>query len=102
VLVTRARKLKLYLGLPDSLDPEIYKAAAYMLNRSPSRRLGWQSPLGKIQQLAGVRNPQPKLAHLRSYGYRAYALNYHLDKLDRLKSRVYIGYLVGYESTNIF
>jgi hypothetical protein len=40
VLVTRARKLKLHLGLPDSLDTEIYKAAAYMLNRSPTRRLG--------------------------------------------------------------
>jgi hypothetical protein len=102
VLVTRARKLKLYLGLPDSLDTEIYKAAAYMLNRSPTRRLGWLSPLGKIQQLAGVRNPQPKLAHLQPYGCRAYALNYYIDKLERLESRVHIGYLVGYESTNIF
>jgi hypothetical protein len=58
VLVTSAKKPKLHSGLPDSLDTEIYKAAAYMLNRSPTRRLGWLSPLGKIQQLA-VRNPPP-------------------------------------------
>ncbi len=42
------------------------------------------------------------MAHLHAFGSRAYALNYHLDKLDRLEPRVHIGYLVGYESTNIF
>jgi len=42
------------------------------------------------------------MAHLHTFGSRAYALNYHLDKLDCLELCVHIGYLVGYESTNIF
>ena len=42
------------------------------------------------------------MAHLQPYSYRVYALRYNIDKLDRLESRVHIGYLVGYESTNIF
>src|SRR6266536_6395129 len=46
--------------------------------------------------------PEPRMAHLRAFGSRAYALNYHLDKLDCLEPRVHIGYLVGYELTNIF
>jgi len=46
--------------------------------------------------------PEPRIAYLHAFGSRAYALNYHLDKLNRLEPRVHIGYLVGYESTNIF
>jgi len=46
--------------------------------------------------------PEPRIAHLRAFGSRAYALNYHLDKLDRLEPRVHISYLISYESTNIF
>ena len=84
------------------MEWRIFEAAAYLLNRSPTRRLDWQSPLGKLQELSAIRNPRPKLAHLHAYGCRAYALRYDLNKLDRLESRVHIGYLVGYESTNIF
>src|SRR6266487_370546 len=67
-----------------------------------TRRLEWLSPLGKLQQFAGVPIPEPRMAYLCAFGSRAYALIYHLDKLDRLEPRVYIGYLVGYKSTNIF
>ena len=102
VLTLRAGKLKSSGNLPDSMWPECYEAAAYILNRMATRRLKWQSPLGKLQELTGVPVPEPKLAHLRAFGSRAYALNYHLDQLDRLEPRVHIGYLVGYESTNIF
>ena len=102
VLTLRAGKLKSSSKLPDNMWPECYEAAAYILNRMATRRLDWQSPLGKLQQLAGVPVPEPKLAHLRAFGSRAYALNYHLDQLDRLEPRVHISYLVSYESTNIF
>jgi hypothetical protein len=102
VLTYRAAKLKSSGKLPDQLWSECYEAAAYILNRVPTRRLDWLSPLGKLQQLTGVPVPEPKIAHLRAFGSRAYALNYHLNQLDRLEPRVHIGYLVGYESTNIF
>ena len=82
--------------------PELYITAAYLLNRSPARRLDWDSPLGKLQKHQNKPLSIPKIAHLRSFGCRAYALNRHIDKLDRLESRTHIGYLVGYESTNIF
>jgi hypothetical protein len=102
VLTHRAGKLKSSGQLPNQLWFECYEAAAYILNRMPTRRLDWLSPLGKLQQLTGVPVPEPKIAHLRTFGSRAYALNYHIDKYDRLEPRVHIGYLVGYESTNIF
>ena len=98
----RAAKLKSAGNLLQQMWDECYAAAAYILNRSPTRRLGWQSPLGKLQQLAGIPSPQPKFAHIRAYGCRAYALKQNLDKLDRLEPKTYIGYLVGYESSNIF
>jgi hypothetical protein len=39
VLTIRAAKLKAEGNLPESLWPEIYEAAAYLLNRSPCKRL---------------------------------------------------------------
>src|SRR6266536_4950574 len=102
VLTLRASKLKSSRNFPDNMRPECYEAAAYILNRMATRRLEWLSPLGKLQQFARVPIPKPRIAYLRAFSSRAYALNYHLDKLDRLEPRVYIGYLVGYESTNIF
>lgn len=102
VLTLRARKLKHLSSLPETMMPELYLTAAYLLNRSPTRRLEWDSPLGKLQKHRNSMATLPKLAHLRSYGCRAYVLNPHIDKLDRLEPRTHIGYLIGYESTNIF
>lgn len=102
VLTRRSAKLKTSANLPESLYPECYRTAAYIQNRAPSRRLGWKSPLGYLQELIGTTVPQPKVAHMKAYGCKAYALNHHIDKLDRLEPRVHIGYLVGYQSTNIF
>src|SRR5436190_16988800 len=36
------------------------------------------------------------------YRYRAYSLDYHILKKKKLEPRAYIGYLVGYDSTNIY
>src|SRR6266536_1661503 len=102
VLTLRASKLKSSGNLPDNMWLECYEAAAYILNRMATRRLEWLSPLSKLQQFAGVPIPEPRMAYLRAFGSRAYALNYHLNKLNRLELRVYISYLIGYELTNIF
>ena len=48
VLTLRASKLKSSGKLPDYMWPECYEAAAYILNRIATRRLEWQSPLGKL------------------------------------------------------
>src|SRR5436190_14246823 len=36
------------------------------------------------------------------YRYRAYSLDYHIPKKKKLEPRAHIGYLVGYDSTNIY
>lgn len=73
--------MRIEAHLPEELTPEAYKAAAYLLNRTPSRRLGWKT---------------------RVYGCRAYPLKYDIPRLNKLAPRAHIGYLVGYDSTNIF
>jgi Reverse transcriptase (RNA-dependent DNA polymerase) len=102
VLTHRARKLRDLANLPENLWYECYLAAAYIQNRLPMKRLAFRSPLGYLQQIAKIPIPEPKLAHLRQFGCRAYVLKYDTHKLDRLESRVHIGYLVGYDSSNIF
>jgi hypothetical protein len=46
------------------------------------------------------------LAHLKVYGCRAYAMTRNaqkkINRLAKLEPRAHIGYLVGYDSTNIF
>src|SRR5271165_4637278 len=36
------------------------------------------------------------------YGTRAYALDHHIPRKNKLDPRAYIGHLVGYDSTNIY
>jgi hypothetical protein len=58
----------------------------------------------KLSGLTETRKPQ--LAHLRAYGCRAYAMTPDAQlkqrRLRKLDPRAHIGYLVGYNSTNIF
>lgn len=44
----------------------------------------------------------PNLVHLRAYGCRAYADIPKVPRLQKLAVQAHIGYLVGYDSTNIF
>lgn len=82
--------------LPLALAPEIYTAAGYLLNRTPTRTLGWKTPF----ELAY--NKQPSIAHLRMYGCRAYALRSQIPRGDKLTERALIGYLVGYDASNVY
>ena len=102
ILTNRATKLRLSANLPDSIWPEIYEAAGYILNRSPIRRLGWKSPTTKLHEWLGRTDPMPKCYHLRPYGCRAYAYIHNRPKLDKLAAKAHVGYLVGYVSTNIW
>ncbi|KAL1954936.1 hypothetical protein VTO42DRAFT_436 [Malbranchea cinnamomea] len=45
---------------------------------------------------------KPLLGHLRAYEARAYVLDNKVPKGRKSMARAHIGYLVGYESTNIF
>ena len=102
VIISRARAMRVHANLPEDLWPEIVPAAAYVLNRTPNRQLDWKTPLETLQQLTNMPNPRPSIAHLRVYGSRAYPLIYKIPKSEKLKPRAHIGYLVGYDSSNIF
>ena len=99
LIITMARAMRLHSRLPHDLWPEIVCAAAYILNRSPVAMKGWKTPY----ELGTER--QPTVAHLRTYGSRAYV---HLKgsraplKRQKLEARAHIGYLVGWDSTSIF
>jgi transposase InsO family protein len=97
-----ARTIRIEANLPAYLWPEIVKAAAYMLNRKPTRTLDWKTPIEVLQTCQGVSDPNPSTAHLKIYGCRAYPLIYNIPKTQKLDPRAQIGYLLGYNSTNIF
>jgi hypothetical protein len=58
--------------------------------------LGWKTPYEVIW------GRKPLVAYIRPISCRAYVYNRDLKVADKLKSRVLIGHLVGYQGTNIF
>jgi reverse transcriptase-like protein len=84
--------------LPTNLWPEVVKAAGYISNRTPTRKISWKTPF------EAVRGQPPRLSHMHIYGCKAYALKQTKErpKKAKLDPRAHIGYLVGYDSTNIF
>jgi hypothetical protein len=104
VVMQKSRAIQIAAHLPDDLWPEPTKTAGYLLNRLPTRRLEWKTPLEKLYTDLKMLNPQPNIAHIRVYGCRAYPLipNEKIPRTQKLAPRAHIGYLVGYESTNIF
>ena len=96
VLVIRARALRIAANLPASMWPEIFKTVGYLNNRTPMKMLGWKTPIDKLT------GEKPKLSHLQPYGCRAFPLNQVVPRKEKLEPRAFIGYLVGYDSTNNF
>jgi hypothetical protein len=105
LIILMARTMLIYSGLPVDLWPEAIAAAAYIINRLPTKRLGWKTPF------EAATSRLPSLAYIRVYSYRAY---YHLKvkavrgpfkappKTSKMDPRAHIGYLVGWDSTNVF
>ena len=106
VMITKARTIRVYANLPAEMWPEAIKTAGYLTNRSPSRQLEWKTPYETLQsaldQEAPERGERPDIAHLKIYGCRAYPLRYNIPKKNKLEPRAHVGYLAGYDSTNIY
>ena len=88
--------------LLEELWPEVFKAAAYLLNWTPSKGLEWQTPFENIQSVMGISLLKPNIGHLRVYGCKAYFFKYSILCLNKFILRAYVGYLVKYDLTNIF
>ena len=96
VLTRRARAMRISSHLPADMWPEIYKTAGYVSNRTPRRGLQWRTPHEALF------DKKPSLSHMHPYGCRAYPLRPKIPRKNKLEPRAMIGYLVGYDSTNIF
>lgn len=73
--------------------------AAYLLNRSLVKALGFKTPYEVVT------TRKLSVAHLYKIGSRAYAYKTRIGDLlkkNKLDSRYYIGYLVGFEGHNIY
>ena len=105
-----ARQMTNDANLPDYLWNEAAKAAIYIQNRIPHRTIGWKSPceaLAEHLSQSGDHMPhwlqtKPDLSNLRIYGCKAYCRINNIARLAKMAPRAAIGYLVGYESSNIW
>src|SRR4029077_3678527 len=112
VIKDKARSMRASSKLPAALWPEIDRAAVYLHNRTPRYNYNWKSPYDRFHTYLahrdGVDVPdrKPQQAHLKVYGCKAFALTTEYLKkekrLQRLNPKAWIGYLVGYESTNVY
>lgn len=112
VIKEKARAMRLDANLPWELWPEITRAAVYLYNRTPNYSNCWTTPyerfFTRVAALNGiVTGPRkPNQTHLKAYGCKAFAMtnDTHRGKsrLQRLDPKAWIGYLVGYQSTNIY
>ncbi|RYO83029.1 hypothetical protein DL764_009516 [Monosporascus ibericus] len=114
VIITKARCLMISSNLPSDLWPEAVEAATYITNRTPTKALGWKTPIQVLNQWIAKRDKTPipeeglkaNVANVVLFGSKAYALTETVrrgaDHLKKMDPRAYIGYLVGYVASNVY
>ena len=96
VIITKARTIALAAHILINLWPETVSTAAYLINRIPIKSLNRRTPFEMLYK------HKPSLAHLYIFGYKAYLFNPTIPRTQKLLPRAHIGYLMGYDSTNIY
>lgn len=112
IIKTKARAMRAGAKLPRYLWVEIYRCAVYLYNRTPKYIYNWRTPYDRLHTYIAhrdgivVEDRKPYQAHLRVYGCKAFAMTPDAlagnNKRQRLNPRAWIGYLVGYQATNIY
>jgi hypothetical protein len=96
--------MRIGANLPHDLWKEMVNAATYLHNRTPRENLDWKTPYEVFYGLTENRKPQLVLTYEPTC--RAYAMTKDAQlkqrRLRKLDPRAHIGYLVEYNSTNIF
>ena len=91
--------------LPASLWREVSRAAIYLLNRTPRKRIKWKTTFEVFHSKPDERR-KPDLTNLRAYGCKSYAMTatamLKQERLKRFNPKAWIGYLVGYASSNTY
>lgn len=108
----KSRAMRIGAKLSWDLWPEITRTGVYLYNRSPNYANNWKSPYEVFFTRVALNNgiyttgKKPNLAHLKAYGCKAFALTSDtlrgISKLQRLDAKAFLGYLVGYRSSNIY
>ena len=92
----RLRSMQLEASLLLSLGLEAFLTTGYALNRTLNEQLQWRTPYevayGKLLTLT----------YIYIYGCKTYILDKRIKRGDKLAPYVVIGYLVGYNLTNIY
>ncbi|KAF7139780.1 hypothetical protein CNMCM5793_008436 [Aspergillus hiratsukae] len=114
-IVKRARAILIEANLPRQLGLEACKATIYLINRTPVRfpdsepKDGrnesdhdcWYIPLQRFRQLLGINKPID-VSNLYKFGSLAYYRRNNIPRSHKMEPRAAIGYLIGYESYNIW
>jgi hypothetical protein len=108
----KSRAMRLDANLPWELWSEITRAGVYLYNRTPNYVNNWKTPYEIFFTHVAFNNGivtslrKPNLAHLKAYGCKAFAMSSDthrgISRLQRLDPKAWIGYLVGYRSSNIY
>jgi hypothetical protein len=104
MLIEKTKCIKEHVKLWKNLYSECYLVAAHILNQTSSSSLSWDSSLIFMQKLLkkSIRN---EIAHLKMFNCKEFSLLKETDALKRnekMKSRVFIEYLIEYNFINIF
>ncbi len=112
VIKEKARAMRASSKLPGFLWKEICKAAVYLYNRTPRYQNNWKSPYELFHTYVAFQNGidiqprKPQNGHLRVFGCKAFVPTTDAllkrNRMRKLDPRNWIGYLVGYNSTNIY
>jgi hypothetical protein len=106
LLIEKARCIREHAKLFENLFLECYMTVEHLMNRILNQALNWESSLIRIQKLINQNQSiRLELDHLKMYECKTYLLLKDADVSSRdskLKSRAFVDYLVGYNSTNIF
>ncbi|KAE8548982.1 hypothetical protein EYB25_009365 [Talaromyces marneffei] len=112
IIKDKGRAMRASARFPRDLWPEICRAAVYLYNLSPRYGSQWKTPFDVFHtQVAlmngiSIKDQKPQISHLKVYSCRAYAMTTNAlkkeNRLERFNPKAWIGYLVGYSSTNIY
>jgi hypothetical protein len=101
VIIARSRSLIIHAKIPRELWPEAMQAAVYLINRTPVRDRS-VSPERWISPYERLYGQKPNLANIRVFGCKSYVLRHDVAKADKMAPRAWIGYLVGFEASNLW
>jgi hypothetical protein len=104
LLFEKARCIREFFKLFEDLYSECYLAVAHLLNKTLMTQLRWDSSLIRLQRVF-KKSIKWKLNHLKIFDCKTYVLLKELiasSRSEKMKARVFVNYLIDYDSINMF